>query len=62
MLTPKDLTADERRQLNGCAQKAVQEGMSTELVSKEVRDLLNSRLRQRDGKTSLAVAELHEPA
>ena len=36
--------------------------MSTELVSKEVRDLLNSRLRQRDGKTSLAVAELHEPA
>jgi signal transduction histidine kinase/DNA-binding response OmpR family regulator len=62
VLTAKDLTTDERHQLNGCVQKVMQKGMSTELVLKEVRDLLNSCLGQQDGKAGLAVAELHEPA
>jgi len=62
VLTAKDLTAEERHQLNGCVQKVMQKGMSTELVLTEVRDLLNSCLGQRDGKTGLAVAEFHEPA
>ena len=62
VLTAKDLTTDERHQLNGCVQKVMQKGMSTELVLKEVRELLNSCLGQPDGKTGLAVAELHEPA
>lgn len=62
VLTAKDLTADERHQLNGCVQKVLQKGMSTELVLQEVSDLLGSCLERRAGESNLAVAELHEPA
>jgi len=44
VLTAKDLTAEERRRLNGCVQKVMQKGMSTDLVLKEVRDLLSACL------------------
>jgi len=44
VLTAKDLTADERHQLNGYVHKVMQKGMSTDLVLKEVRDLLTSCL------------------
>jgi signal transduction histidine kinase/DNA-binding response OmpR family regulator len=44
VLTAKDLSAEERHQLNGYVQKVMQKGMSTDLVLKEVRDLLTSCL------------------
>jgi signal transduction histidine kinase/DNA-binding response OmpR family regulator len=62
VLTAKDLTSEERHMLNGCVQRVMQKGMSTELVLKEVRDLLHSCLGQPQGGSSLAVAQLHEPS
>jgi signal transduction histidine kinase/CheY-like chemotaxis protein len=44
VLTAKDLTSEERHQLNGSVQKVMQKGMSTDVVLKEVRDLLSSHL------------------
>ena len=56
-LTAKDLTAEERHQLNGYVQKVMQKGMSTDLVLKEVRDLLNSCLgaKQKEAYVALRV-------
>jgi signal transduction histidine kinase/DNA-binding response OmpR family regulator len=42
ILTAKDLTSEERNGLNGSVQKVMQKGMSTDVVLKEVRDLLSS--------------------
>jgi CheY-like chemotaxis protein len=53
VLTAKDLTAEERHQLNGYVQKVMQKGMSTDLVLKEVRELLSSCL-GRYGATNAA--------
>ncbi len=47
VLTAKDLTAEERRNLNGSVQKVMQKGMSTDLVLQEVRELLSSCLGKR---------------
>src|SRR5581483_514511 len=47
VLTAKELTTEERRQLNGSVEKVMQKGTSTELVLNEVREILNSYL----GKT-----------
>jgi len=54
VLTAKDLTVEERRFLNGCVQKVMQKGMSTDLLLQEVRDLLSSFLGERVGEIDLA--------
>jgi CheY-like chemotaxis protein len=54
-LTAKDLTAEERHLLNGSVQKVMQKGMSTDLVLKEVGDLLNSCIDRRVGAAETAV-------
>lgn len=50
VLTAKDLTPEERNQLNGNVEKVMQKGMSTDLVLSEVRELLTSCLEQKTGK------------
>jgi signal transduction histidine kinase/DNA-binding response OmpR family regulator len=59
VLTAKDLTAEERHRLNGSVQKVLQKGMSTDLVLKEVRDLLGSCLGSQEAD---AVVEMEDPA
>jgi DNA-binding response OmpR family regulator len=59
VLTAKDLTAEERHRLNGSVQKVLQKGMSTDLVLKEVRDLLGSCLGSQE---AAVVVEIEDPA
>jgi DNA-binding response OmpR family regulator len=40
ILTAKDLTAEDRRRLNGFAERIVQKGGSTESLLSQVRDLV----------------------